>query len=110
MGKIETRAFRGVVAAALRFCEDYIIIFMRKLHYIMAHDDFQRPTPMELFTRLIEPPGDSDDRLYLRMRRDEGRPIIRLDQLEILYDDLFRESDLKLEFDSFLPIRVQHFG
>jgi hypothetical protein len=84
------------------------VISVSKDFVTMGYRDTEQPSPVELFTRFAQPCEDSVQLLRHRLSGGQGRPIYRLDQLELLYEDLYQEPSVQLEYDSFLPIRVQH--
>jgi hypothetical protein len=69
----------------------------------MGYHNPDLPNALSLFSTPTEPVAWSNERLHRRFRTGNGYSLFRAEQLDSVYDDLFDEPMLRLEYDRFLP-------
>ena len=69
----------------------------------MGYRDGEFPNPLDLFSGANEAVNNWDAVLQDRIRLGDGRPLMRLEQLTTLDEELNEEPRLRLEYDRFSP-------
>ena len=75
----------------------------------MGMRDQDIPDPMRLMKLISDSAADERIRVNKRMSATSGSPLTDLSQVEAIYEDLYEEPMLRLEYDRFSSGLVKRF-